>query len=149
MTKLRMKTIAPGVAAFGMLGCDKPTQPQANNPAQPQTAPAAVTPSLPTSASNPVGITQGPDGALWFTEYAANRIGQVITVTAAVTVSPASGFYRTNLTFNGSSFGPNESITIYTKGIGSPTLVTATADSTGSFTTTPVSHSCPMDPRVS
>ena len=32
---------------------------------------------VPTSSSNPEGITKGPDGNLWFTEYNANRIGRI------------------------------------------------------------------------
>jgi streptogramin lyase len=30
---------------------------------------------IPTSNSEPVGITKGPDGAFWFTEIIANKIG--------------------------------------------------------------------------
>ena len=98
---------------------------------------------VPTPGAALYGIVQGPDGALWFTEPSANRIGQAITVTANLTVNPASGFLRTNLTFTGSSFAPNESVTIYTKGIGSATLATATADSSGSFTTTALEPKLP------
>ena len=32
----------------------------------------------PTSASQPWGITTGPDGAVWFTEEAANKIGRIM-----------------------------------------------------------------------
>jgi hypothetical protein len=32
---------------------------------------------VPTAASNPEGITAGPDGNLWFTEYNANKIGRI------------------------------------------------------------------------
>ena len=32
-----------------------------------------------TALSTPIGITSGPDGALWFTEYAAGRIGRITT----------------------------------------------------------------------
>jgi streptogramin lyase len=39
---------------------------------------------LPTAESYPYGITRGPDGNLWFTEYVANRIGR-ITPHGAVT----------------------------------------------------------------
>lgn len=31
----------------------------------------------PTANSGPVGITQGPDGAMWFTEWNASRIGRI------------------------------------------------------------------------
>ena len=33
----------------------------------------------PPAASEPVGITAGPDGRLWFTEFAANKIGALTT----------------------------------------------------------------------
>jgi virginiamycin B lyase len=32
---------------------------------------------LPTANSKPVGITAGPDGNLWVTEYATSRIAKV------------------------------------------------------------------------
>ena len=32
---------------------------------------------LPTKESAPTGITSGPDGAMWFTEYAADKIGRI------------------------------------------------------------------------
>ncbi len=35
--------------------------------------------SVPTTASRPTGITSGPDGALWFTEYFGNKIGRITT----------------------------------------------------------------------
>ena len=34
---------------------------------------------IPTAGSNPIGITAGPDGALWFTEGGGNKIGRVTT----------------------------------------------------------------------
>ena len=33
--------------------------------------------AIPTPASMPIGITQGPDGAVWFAENAANKIGRL------------------------------------------------------------------------
>ena len=42
---------------------------------------------LPTAASYAYGIAAGPDGALWFTEWSANRIGR-ITTAGAVTEYP-------------------------------------------------------------
>jgi hypothetical protein len=33
--------------------------------------------SLPTVGSDPEGITAGPDGNLWFTEYSGNKIGRI------------------------------------------------------------------------
>jgi len=32
---------------------------------------------IPTGGSQPAGITQGPDGNLWFTEYVGNKIGKI------------------------------------------------------------------------
>ncbi len=47
---------------------------------------------VPTSGSSPYGITAGPDGALWFTEYSGNKIGRVTTSGAITEYSvPASG----------------------------------------------------------
>ena len=42
---------------------------------------------VPTALSGPNDITAGPDGALWFTESAGNKIGR-ITITGAVTEFP-------------------------------------------------------------
>jgi streptogramin lyase len=38
--------------------------------------------TIPTSGSKPLGITPGPDGALWFTEFDADKIGRVTTAGA-------------------------------------------------------------------
>ncbi|MET8158374.1 hypothetical protein ABZT47_18520 [Sphaerisporangium sp. NPDC005289] len=35
--------------------------------------------SIPTSPATPVGIASGPDGNVWFTENAGNKIGKVTT----------------------------------------------------------------------
>jgi virginiamycin B lyase len=35
--------------------------------------------SIPTAGSNPNSITNGDDGALWFTEIVANQIGCITT----------------------------------------------------------------------
>jgi streptogramin lyase len=43
--------------------------------------------SIPTAKSGPFGITAGPDGALWFAENNANKIGR-ITVAGVVTEFP-------------------------------------------------------------
>src|SRR5260370_18345755 len=45
--------------------------------------------TTPTASSGPLGITTGPDGALWFTENTANKIGR-ITTRGATTEVPAS-----------------------------------------------------------
>ena len=41
-------------------------------------APVITEYAVPTAASYPVGITAGPDGNLWFTEYSGNKIGQLV-----------------------------------------------------------------------
>lgn len=38
--------------------------------------------TIPTPGSKPLGITPGPDGALWFTEFGADKIGRVTTAGA-------------------------------------------------------------------
>ena len=35
--------------------------------------------SVPTAGANPYGITQGPDGNVWFTEYSTAAIGRITT----------------------------------------------------------------------
>src|SRR5919108_734852 len=39
----------------------------------------------PTGFSEPFGIAAGPDGALWFTEFVANKIGRITTDGASIT----------------------------------------------------------------
>jgi virginiamycin B lyase len=93
------------------------------------------------------GITAGPDGALWFTQ--CGSIGEAVFVTAGLGVSPASGSYRTNLTFTGTAFAPNEIVHVYAYGIGSAVLATATADESGSFTATALQPPLsPYGPRL-
>src|SRR5262249_35336943 len=46
--------------------------PQAKNP-------VLVEHTIPTSQTDPGGIVAGPDGALWFVETAANKIGRIST----------------------------------------------------------------------
>ena len=41
---------------------------------------------VPTASSEPIGITGGPDGNLWFTEFSGNKIGR-ITPTAPNTIT--------------------------------------------------------------
>jgi virginiamycin B lyase len=45
---------------------------------------------VPTAASDPSGITEVPGAGLWFTEFAANQIGQ-ITLAGVVTEFPGAG----------------------------------------------------------
>ncbi|HTU82912.1 MAG TPA: hypothetical protein VMF61_12320 [Candidatus Acidoferrales bacterium] len=40
--------------------------------------------TIPTAGSDPMGITVGPDGAIWFAEYVGNKIGRIpVTATAS------------------------------------------------------------------
>jgi streptogramin lyase len=58
---------------------------------------------LPATGSVPVAITNGPDGALWFTEAATNKIGRIST-NGAITEFATSG------TPYGIASGPNSTI---------------------------------------
>src|SRR5260370_6407306 len=53
---------------------------------------------VPTANSGPTGITTGPDGELWFTEFAANKIGH--TTVGGIAEFPASfsGAYPSDIT---------------------------------------------------
>ncbi len=44
-----------------------------------QLSPSLTEYATPTASSSPEGITVGPDGALWFTEFTANKIGRIST----------------------------------------------------------------------
>ncbi len=84
------------------------------------------------------GIATGPDNALWFTEFGAGMIGEAVFVGANMFVSPPGGHpglgaTGTSISFSGNGFAPNETVRIYTSGIGSTVLATAVADSSGSF----------------
>jgi hypothetical protein len=61
-------------------------------------------------------------------------IGEVVFVTANLSVTPAQGYYHETLDFVGSGFAPNESVQIYSSGVGSKVLATAVADASGSLT---------------
>jgi virginiamycin B lyase len=102
---------------------------------------------LPSANSSPYGITIGPNGLPWFTEW-ADRVGQALSVSANLAAAPDSGHYRSNLTFTGSGFIPHETVLIYYKGIGSNVLANATADSSGSFAVTAHAPQSPFGPRV-
>src|SRR5262249_4132620 len=43
------------------------------------------------SAGNPLGITSGPDGAIWFTEFGGNKIERDVLPMNRPTVGPAAG----------------------------------------------------------
>ena len=63
------------------------------SPSRPPTRSATINPTthaitefpIPTNAGRPHGITAGPDGNLWFTEWAANKIGTINPTTHAIT----------------------------------------------------------------
>jgi len=102
---------------------------------------------VPTPASSPQAITAGPYG-LWFTEFNGRQIGQIIFVAARLNVSPPAGSFGTRLSFMGNGFAADDTVTIYTHGIGSRVLATATADSSGSFTATAAAPSSAYGRRL-
>jgi hypothetical protein len=63
-------------------------------------------------------------------------------------VSPASGGYKTNLSFTGSGFAPNETVQIYVRGVGSAVLASGTADSSGSVSASAQAPQSPYGPRL-
>jgi streptogramin lyase len=69
-----MLTIAEGCA------CACPFPPPTPPPQPPPVA--GVEFPIPTPNSQPLGITPGPDGALWFTENEGNKIGRITTAGA-------------------------------------------------------------------
>jgi virginiamycin B lyase len=113
---------------------------------------------VPRANSVPTDIITGPDGNLWFTElvnsatrnkdYQVGEIGAAFFVTAGLTVSPTSGYFHSNLTFTGGGYAPNETVQIYTSGVGSTVLVAATADASGSFTAMALAHLSQYGPRL-
>jgi len=46
---------------------------------------------IPTGCSQPIEITAGPDGNLWFTEYCSNKIGR-ISMSGTITEFTVPGF---------------------------------------------------------
>jgi streptogramin lyase len=79
-------------------------------------------------------ITTGPDGGLWFTTNGAGQVGDALFVTATLSVTPNSGDYRSELTFVGTGYAPNETVQVYSSGVGSAVVASSTTDSTGRFT---------------
>jgi hypothetical protein len=57
------------------------------------TSPSITEYTVPTFSSQPAGITPGPDGNLWFTEYTGENVAK-ITTTGAVALSRNSPFQR-------------------------------------------------------
>jgi virginiamycin B lyase len=103
--------------------------------------------SVPTVNFGPEAITVGPDGTLWFTET-GGKIGEVVFPTANLSVDPVNGAYRSNLTFTGSAFAPNEKVQIYVQGVGSAVLASATADAAGAFIVRARAPQSPYAPRL-
>jgi len=61
--------------------------------------------ATPTAFSVPVDITAGPDGALWFTEAVANKIGRITTAgTPHRRAVWLNAFHREAVSFN-TSYG--------------------------------------------
>jgi hypothetical protein len=44
--------------------------------------------AIPTPGSQPIGITHGPDGAVWFAELAANKVGRLDLKTVGKPIAP-------------------------------------------------------------
>jgi len=97
-----------------------------------------------------VQITTGPDGALWFTNpaYMLATIGQAVLATANLSATPDSGSFRSSISFSGSSFSPDETIKIYSSGVGSAVLATTAADTSGGFEVTVREPQSPFGPRA-
>ncbi len=93
------------------------------------------------------GMTAGPNGTLWFTDNVCNKIGEIVFL-AGLTVTPSHGYYKSELTFEGSGFSPDETVQIYSGGLGSAVLASAIAGSDGSFTVGAVAPDSAYGPRV-
>ena len=98
-------------------------------------------------SSEPYEITAGPDGALWFIEYAGNKIGRVVVTTAVLSASPPSSSPGSTLTLTGSGFVPGESVKLYADATGVNLLVTANADSGGALVVTGKGHQALYGPH--
>jgi streptogramin lyase len=63
-----------------LAACGKGTPITSGTPTPPPTPPPAVTAqyTIPTASSAPMGIALGSDGNLWFTEFAASKLGQLL-----------------------------------------------------------------------
>ncbi len=111
--------------------------------------PTVTTYAIPTSFSNPYGITAGSDGALWFAEGNDNKIGRVSTSgTITEYPIPTGGGYSQGITSgpdgalwfteaNGNKIGritTSGTITEYPVGTVGPTGITAGSDGALWFT---------------
>ena len=59
---------------------------------------------VPTANADPYGITAGPDGNLWFTEYGGSKIGMINPTTHAITEFPVP---TANAGLDGITAGPD------------------------------------------
>jgi virginiamycin B lyase len=64
------------------------TETAANRIAQATTDGDVFEYAVPTPASQPIGITHGPDGAVWFAEFAGNKIGRLDVRTVGRPIAP-------------------------------------------------------------
>jgi streptogramin lyase len=102
-------------------------------------------PGVANPPNDPAAIAAGPDGELWFTDWG---IGEAVFVNANLTADPPSGYYKSSLDFAGSGFAPGEPVLIYTSGVGSAVLASATAGSTGAFNATARAPQSVGGPRI-
>jgi len=84
------------------------------------------------------GITAGPDGELWFTENAVDRIGRItdVPVPKVTSLQPSSGPPGTKVKVSASGFGAYERVSIFfvDPTVGTTPLGTVTTSATGTIT---------------
>ncbi len=103
---------------------------------------------LPNEGSVPIGIVTGPDGNIWFADYSINRVGEALFVSADLSITPAQGGYKSDVTFSGSGYLPDENVQIYAGGIGSKILATVAADGAGTFSVKGTVPESVFGPRI-
>jgi len=86
---------------------------------------------IPTTNASPLGITTGPDGAIWYTE--GIKICQAVFETAVVSATPDSGKVGSEVMLSGTGFAPGEQVNLFGNSTSKDLLDTATADQSGSF----------------
>lgn len=102
--------------------------------------------SVPFKGSYPGQMIAGSGGSLWYSTGAS--IGEVVFVTANLSVSPDAGVRGTPLTFLGSGFTPGERVDIYTAGFDSAALASTIADRSGAVTATGLATQAVNGPRL-
>jgi hypothetical protein len=78
-----------------------------------------------------MGITTGPDGAIWYTE--GMKIGQAVFETAVVSATPGTGKVGSEVMLCGTGFAPGEQVHLFGDSTSKNLLDTAHADESGSF----------------